>query len=805
MSEGNSSGAGTSGLGLAVTGLPIRDAPNAAAVVAAAGSGGRGSPTAQVAGGEPDAAAGAGRDTPASPPAAASEITAAAVQWNAPSQLPSPLSALPSAASCSFTAAPTTPASPAAAARSATTPHATAAAGAAQQPEHVRVHVQHIPGGLPALLVMTAACTALAADAAGRVAGAHAPGAGRACASAGASATPANATGTAAAGGGATAAAATPATLAPAASLSSFPWPLYLVGTRDSFTYHLVPRVTVVRSSDGRTFKRTEYFFREDELPPDYRSYAAPPPRGLLPVGVITYTQLFSAAELGALERETDRTDVLARAGLLPPDCQHSTYGKGGGGAEGEGSLKRTKLFFGARYLWTREQLASPNARVAGGVRVDVPPPLRWMRQLAESPLVGCGVIPRGFVDSVALNLYHDGSEGIQSHYDDAARFRRPIYSVRLFSDSRLSFGGSLFGTTNNAFFVPMPRGCVTVLEEASFAANGIKHCVRPVDMAGKSAALILRGIEPEAMRRAKELFVEETCERLQHVLRIVDGPTASELSPLPRDGCASASAPEDEDTLIRRVVRSCLTRAVEAVEAAAQRESAAAARLHRAGTKLAVTAVVRRMVWRVARAAAREQCGLPAAQPPGAGPVVTSRRLEGAGGSSSADRVMGRMLRRMERQLDPTGQQARPHVEGEGKGEGEAVDGQQGILPDPRDGAEALDADANPDAGGGGGDGCGGGTAAAAAVAAADDAAVAADGALNPAAVEEQWHRWREARVLRAATRLAVAGAELGGPELRRAVRQILRVDGFRMLRWLRRHREAALAAGGDGGGSSS
>lgn len=53
-----------------------------------------------------------------------------------------------------------------------------------------------------------------------------------------------------------------------------FPWPLYLVSTRDSFTYHLVPRTTVVHAPDGRTFQRTEYFFREDELPPDYWLFA---------------------------------------------------------------------------------------------------------------------------------------------------------------------------------------------------------------------------------------------------------------------------------------------------------------------------------------------------------------------------------------------------------------------------------------------------------------------------------------------------------------------------------------------------
>ena len=30
-------------------------------------------------------------------------------------------------------------------------------------------------------------------------------------------------------------------------------------------------------------------------------------------------------------------------------------------------------------------------------------------------------------------------------------------------------------------------------MEENSYAANGVKHCVRPYDMTGKSAAVILR------------------------------------------------------------------------------------------------------------------------------------------------------------------------------------------------------------------------------------------------------------------------------------------------------------------------
>lgn len=82
------------------------------------------------------------------------------------------------------------------------------------------------------------------------------------------------------------------------------------------------------------------------------------------------------------------------------------------------------------RYLWTKDQMSDMDAHVAGGVRVDVPPPPSWMKHLVEAPLVDAGVLPPNYIDSVALNIYQDGSEGIQSHYDDAHRFCQPIHSL---------------------------------------------------------------------------------------------------------------------------------------------------------------------------------------------------------------------------------------------------------------------------------------------------------------------------------------------------------------------------------------
>lgn len=97
------------------------------------------------------------------------------------------------------------------------------------------------------------------------------------------------------------------------------------------------------------------------------------PPKGALPVGVTTYTQIFNHEELKRIESKADEVHENSKRGCYPPECFHPTIGK-------NGALKRTKYFFGARYLWTREQLADPDACVAKGVRVDVPPNPVWMK-----------------------------------------------------------------------------------------------------------------------------------------------------------------------------------------------------------------------------------------------------------------------------------------------------------------------------------------------------------------------------------------------------------------------------------------
>ena len=62
-----------------------------------------------------------------------------------------------------------------------------------------------------------------------------------------------------------------------------------------------------------------------------------------------------------------------------------------------KGICTRTKYFFGARYLWTKEQIAGDSdAAVAHGVRTDVSAAPQWLHDHVERRLVQCGILPQG-------------------------------------------------------------------------------------------------------------------------------------------------------------------------------------------------------------------------------------------------------------------------------------------------------------------------------------------------------------------------------------------------------------------------
>lgn len=130
--------------------------------------------------------------------------------------------------------------------------------------------------------------------------------------------------------------------------------------------------------------------------------------------------------------------------------------------------------------------------------------------QFVIDRLVLVGVVPEEYINAVALNMYHDGTIGIGLHQDCYSRFERPIITLRLFSPARLTLGGKALGD-NAVCIVDLPRGAILSMEKDSYAADGVKHCVRNCDMVAKSAAMILRHCHSDCLEEANVIREETT------------------------------------------------------------------------------------------------------------------------------------------------------------------------------------------------------------------------------------------------------------------------------------------------------
>ena len=197
--------------------------------------------------------------------------------------------------------------------------------------------------------------------------------------------------------------------------------PMYVISTRDCFVFDLEVKEDIIEFENRKIIKK-EYFFDKNNFPSNFPKFKSSPED--YRVGIVTYQDFFSHEEICELENLTEKTEEFSLREVYLPETAQKTF-------SGE-KLKRTKFFFGARYMWTKKQLAEPNSYVAAGVRKDVSPPPYWIKNKVEIPLINAGIILKDFVNSYALNVYHDGSEGLGQHFDDAIRFKQVIIKINL-------------------------------------------------------------------------------------------------------------------------------------------------------------------------------------------------------------------------------------------------------------------------------------------------------------------------------------------------------------------------------------
>ncbi|XP_071444350.1 RNA demethylase ALKBH5-like [Hetaerina americana] len=203
----------------------------------------------------------------------------------------------------------------------------------------------------------------------------------------------------------------------------------------------------------------------------------------------IEQTVIFNKEQCSLIESKIDEVISMADEGAYKP-CSVDR------------APLRNKYFFGEGYTYGSQlsRRGPGMERLYPCGEVDSIP--SWIYSLVIQPIVDARLIPPGFFNSAAINVYQPGG-CIVSHIDPIHIFDRPIVSVSFMCNSVLSFGCKFYyqpiRVSKPIFRLPLTRGCVTLLRD--FAADEITHCVRPQDTVAKRAVIILRRVLPNAPR----------------------------------------------------------------------------------------------------------------------------------------------------------------------------------------------------------------------------------------------------------------------------------------------------------------
>jgi len=209
----------------------------------------------------------------------------------------------------------------------------------------------------------------------------------------------------------------------------------------------------------------------------------------------------FNTAQCDVIESWLDHTAWCATEGMMsgPKTVDETPH--------------RTKMFFGHGYSYGRDVRGQEEVLPLG----SVDPIPDWAWECVVRPLEQKGIIKPGWVNSVVINDYREGS-CIVSHVDPIRLFARPIVTVTMFCPAKLVFGASFDPErrTPPAHSQLLHRGSVLVID--GYAANRVTHGIRPEDLLGcRRVSMVLRHVHDDVVQEALAKQSEElSCKLFQ-------------------------------------------------------------------------------------------------------------------------------------------------------------------------------------------------------------------------------------------------------------------------------------------------
>lgn len=220
-------------------------------------------------------------------------------------------------------------------------------------------------------------------------------------------------------------------------------------------------RHTETHKVGGRTCRVVRFLFPDDGM-----DYAGEDTGCRMILGLINSSELKKMEQ--RLLAQVARFDAYA-------DRQHPEFPN-----TLEQKVNRDKFFRGYRYGWGKgyqqnnagKRIHELDLTVAADVE-DIDGASRAFYESKFNPTVMAALgidMPDGWVvDQEAFNHYKSSTCGLEMHFDDPKWFALPVFTIRVFSNARLSFNGE----RNHAeYYLPLVRGGVQVLGTESLAAG---------------------------------------------------------------------------------------------------------------------------------------------------------------------------------------------------------------------------------------------------------------------------------------------------------------------------------------------
>lgn len=229
--------------------------------------------------------------------------------------------------------------------------------------------------------------------------------------------------------------------------------------------------------------------------------------------GLFYYDNIFSDLELKELEDIIDELEKLGEENKLLNNL--FSYNK---------TRNRTQMNFGFYYSYGFDRDAKmiselnqkriPLEAIKGvqpvhneenlfkwALQVPVEPVPYWMNNLIQK-LIDLN-ITNTFYDSSLINIYYKGGS-IYPHIDHLASFERDIITIRLYSDTIMSFGYMGSHSLNDAkpmknvnpIRVNLPRS--SIIRMTDYSATNVSHGIFMEDLNSKSVSITLRKIKPQ-------------------------------------------------------------------------------------------------------------------------------------------------------------------------------------------------------------------------------------------------------------------------------------------------------------------